>query len=88
MKTKVITVDSTFPDIKDIAECAKVIHDGGLVIFPTETVYGIAADYSNPKALERLREIKQRDENKPFAILISQSELISKLYKNTRSSFV
>ena len=77
MKTKIIEVDPQFPDIKVIADCARVIRQGGLVIFPTETVYGIAADFGNPRAMKRLREVKKRDEEKPFSILISQRGLIS-----------
>jgi len=46
------------------------------VIFPTETVYGIAADYNNPQAMARLREVKRRDGNKPFSIHISQKGLL------------
>lgn len=89
MKTEIIKLDPQYPDLKQIARCAKIIRKGGLVVFPTETVYGIAADFSNPKAMKRLREVKKRAENKPFSILISQKGLISnytlttdpKLYK-------
>ena len=77
MKTEVIKVDPQFPDLKRIIHCAKIIRHGGLVIFPTETVYGIAADFSNPQAMKRLREVKGRAENKPFSILISHRALIS-----------
>ncbi|VAX35939.1 Arsenate reductase thioredoxin-coupled, LMWP family [hydrothermal vent metagenome] len=77
MKTKVIKVDPQYPDMKDIAHCAKIIRKGGLVVFPTETVYGVAADFSNPKAMQRLREVKRRTEDKPFSMLISQRSLVS-----------
>ena len=77
MKTKVIKVHPDFPEMDRIAYCAKIIRQGGLVIFPTETVYGIAADYNNKKAMARLREVKQRVEAKPFSIHIAQKGLIS-----------
>lgn len=77
MKTEVIKIDTNFPETEKIAYCAKVIRQGGLVIFPTETVYGIAADLSNAKAMARLRQVKQRSEGKPFSVLISQKGLIS-----------
>ena len=66
MKTTVLKIDPEFPELERIASCAKVIRQGGLVIFPTETVYGIAADYNNEKAMARLRAVKQRPEEKPF----------------------
>lgn len=77
MKTKIIQVHPEFPDTDVISQCAHVIRKGGLVIFPTETVYGIAADYSNPTAMRRLRRIKERPDDKPFSLLISQTNLIS-----------
>ena len=83
MKTKVVEIHPDFPDPKEIAQCAKVIRQGGLVIFPTETVYGIAADFSNPKAMKRLREVKKREVGKPFSILISQKGLISNYTSST-----
>lgn len=76
MKTKILTVDPSFPELDRIAECTKVIHQGGLVVFPTETVYGIAADYSNPKAIERLHKVKKRSADKPFSILVSRREAV------------
>lgn len=77
MKTEVIEVHPEYPDAKAIVYCARIIRQGGLVIFPTETVYGIAADFSNPQAMKRLREVKKRIDDKPFSILISQKGLIS-----------
>ena len=60
-----------------ISYCAKVIRHGGLVVFPTETVYGIAADFNNEQAMKRLREVKKRTDDKPFSVLISQRGLIA-----------
>lgn len=77
MKTEIIQLDPQFPDSKQIAHCAKIIRKGGLVVFPTETVYGIAANYLDAEAMRRLREVKKRSENKPFSILVSQRTLIS-----------
>ncbi|MFH1847787.1 MAG: L-threonylcarbamoyladenylate synthase, partial [Candidatus Omnitrophota bacterium] len=49
---------------------------GGLVLVPTDTVYGIAADSKNEKAIERLYEIKKRPPEKRFALLIDAKEKI------------
>ena len=77
MKTEVIQIHPEFPELDTILRCAKIIRQGGLVIFPTETVYGIAADFNNENAMARLREIKQRPQDKPFSIHVSQTDLIS-----------
>ena len=76
MKTKILTVDPVFPELDLIAQAAKVIRQGGLVIFPTDTVYGVAVDQANPRAMKKLREVKRRSDNKPFALLISKKEFV------------
>lgn len=83
MKTETVKLDPLYPDLKQIARCAKVIRKGGLVVFPTETVYGIAADFSSPQAMKRLREVKKRADHKPISILISQRDLISNYTSTT-----
>ncbi len=77
LKTEVIKIDPDFPEIEKIIHCAKGVRKGALVLFPTETVYGIAANFNDDKAMRRLREVKKRSTDKPFSVLISQKELIS-----------
>jgi tRNA threonylcarbamoyl adenosine modification protein (Sua5/YciO/YrdC/YwlC family) len=79
LKTKIIQVDPDFPELDRIAQAVKVIRQGGLVVFPTETVYGIAADFSNEKAMARLREVKKRSPGKPFSMLVWQKLSIANL---------
>lgn len=76
MKTKIVKVNPAEFGSEAILEAAHCVHSGGLVIFPTETVYGIAADNSNPVAMKRLREVKKRSDDKPFSVMIAQKELI------------
>ena len=61
---------------------AKVLADGGLVIIPTETVYGIAVDARNKEAVERLYKIKNRPKTKPFACLIPQECRVHELCRD------
>ncbi|MBI3617168.1 MAG: threonylcarbamoyl-AMP synthase [Candidatus Omnitrophica bacterium] len=77
MKTEIIELHPQFPDSRKISYCANVIRKGGLVVFPTETVYGVGANLANDAAMRRLREVKKRAPDKPFSILISQVGLIS-----------
>jgi len=46
------------PSEKEIARVVKILKDGGLVIYPTDTVYGLGCDITNTKALERIAKIK------------------------------
>ena len=56
------------PDPIALAEAAKILRSGGLVAFPTETVYGIGVDAGNPKAIERLNQVKGRPPEKPYSL--------------------
>jgi len=69
--TKIIKINPLAPEEGYINQAAKLIAAGGLVIIPTETVYGIAANALNKKALDKLYEIKKRPKDKPFAMLIA-----------------
>lgn len=46
------------PNPKEIAKVVKVLRDGGLIIYPTDTVYGLGCDITNTKALEKIARIK------------------------------
>lgn len=54
----------------DVQKAAEIINDGGVVIFPTDTVFGIGCRIGNQKAIERLYRIKERNEGKPTLIMI------------------
>ncbi len=58
------------PDPALIAQAAQVLRGGGLVAFPTETVYGLGADAANPAAIERLNRVKGRPPDKPYSLHI------------------
>lgn len=53
---------------------AQVLAEGGLVVFPTETVYGVAARADLPQAIERLRSLKGREGGKPFTVHVGSME--------------
>ncbi len=64
-QTVVLKVDSQQPDIEKIRAAANIIRKGGLVAFPTETVYGLGADALNPNAVLALFEAKKRPLDNP-----------------------
>jgi len=77
-KAKVLKVDPDSPDKSAVLFAAELLKNGGLVAFPTETVYGIGANLSNKKSIERLYRIKKRPKNKPFTIHIASTRTIKK----------
>lgn len=70
-KTLVLKIDPKRPDKKLIARAAGVLRAGGLVAFPTETVYGLGANVFDKKAIDRLKKVKARPEGKPFTVHIA-----------------
>lgn len=76
---KIITVNRQSPNEGHLLQAADIIRDGGLVVMPTETVYGIAADGSNPEAVRRLDAIKQRPRNKPYSLHIDDRDKLESL---------
>ena len=69
-------------ELEKIEEAAKIIKRGGIVIFPTETVYGIGANALNENAVKRIYEIKKRDFSKPISLLVSDFDMIEKVAKD------
>ncbi|HSJ08004.1 MAG TPA: L-threonylcarbamoyladenylate synthase [Longimicrobiales bacterium] len=68
MPANTIRVDPTAPDPAAIAEAAEVIRAGGIVAFPTETVYGLGADALNPAAVQRIFDAKGRPSFNPIIV--------------------
>ena len=56
---------------KGLDEAVKIISEGGIVAFPTESFYGLGVDATNANAIKRLFKIKKRDPDLPILILIS-----------------
>lgn len=65
-----LKIDPDNPDLEKIKQAAEVVKKGGIVAFPTETVYGLAALPSDDIAVEKLRYIKNRYEVKQFSLCI------------------
>jgi L-threonylcarbamoyladenylate synthase len=65
-------------DDDELNEVADILRDGGIVVFPTETVYGIGANAFNEESVKRIYEVKNRPDEKPLSIMVSKIEEIEK----------
>lgn len=63
----------------ELKKVATIIKNGGLVLFPTETVYGIGTNGLDEKAVEKIYEIKKRDRKNPINLLVSSMEMIESI---------
>lgn len=62
----------------EIVQIVEALRQGQVVVFPTETVYALAADATNANAIAHLYQLKKRDENKPLAIICSSQSMVEK----------
>lgn len=76
---KLIKVDSKDPRIEDIFLAADIVKKGGVVAFPTETVYGLGADALDPIAVARIFEIKKRPSFDPVIVHIDSIAAIDEI---------
>ena len=72
---------------QDIEECLKVLHSGGLILYPTDTVWGIGCDACNENAVAKVYKLKNRNEQKSMIILLSDEKDILK-YTDQQFPFV
>lgn len=82
MNTKVITVDKQNPDSGALREAGEILKNGGLVAFPTETVYGLGGDGMNPDSSRKIYTAKGRPSDNPLIIHIADMDSLGKLVKS------
>ncbi len=83
-----IKVYNENPNAKDIRKIAEILRDGGIIIYPTDTVYGMGCDITNSKAVERVARLKGVDiEKSNFSFICSDLSHLS-LYTRPISSHV
>lgn len=86
MKTKIVKIDNILPDNKTMEEAVKILKNGGLVVYPTETSYAIGADATNASAIKKIYKIKNRDEKKPIGVILSDINMAKKYSEITRKT--
>src|SRR6185369_161817 len=74
--TQVIRLDPALPRQEAIDLGASIIRDGGLVAFPTETVYGLGADAMNETAVQKLFRAKRRPADNPLIVHVSDRDML------------
>ena len=70
-----VTVTKDLPMEPQVFLAAQALLNGDIVVFPTETVYGVGADAINDYAVSRLASLKRRPDNKPFPVMVSDIEM-------------
>ena len=76
MKLRIIKLD--LKNVMAVEKAAKVLNDGGIVIHPTDTCYGIAANIFNLEAVKKVYQFKGREYQKPFNIIVRDFKQLKK----------
>jgi L-threonylcarbamoyladenylate synthase len=62
----------------EINETIEILKEGGLILYPTDTIWGLGCDATNPEAVEKLYKLKQRVAEKSMSILVCNDAMINK----------
>ncbi|MEI8172951.1 MAG: L-threonylcarbamoyladenylate synthase [Deltaproteobacteria bacterium] len=72
------SINSQNPQMRLIKKAADVLRDGGVIIYPTDTVYGLGCDLFNKKGIEKIYDIKRRNKKQPFSFVCADLKDISR----------
>ena len=67
---------------EDIRQAVEVLRKGGVILYPTDTVWGIGCDATNAEAVKRVYEIKQRDDSKALICLVDSDARLQRYVRN------
>ena len=68
-----------------LAEALRTLREGGTVLYPTDTVWGLGCDATNPEAVSRIYEIKRRSDSKSLVLLASDLDMVARYVKEIPS---
>ena len=74
---KILEINPVNPQPRLIAQVVEILQHGGVVCYPTDTMYGIGCDIFNQKAVRRVYQIKRRPKDKPFSFMCASLTNIS-----------
>lgn len=75
---KIIEINPYNPQPRLISQVVDLLKRGGLICYPTDTMYGVGCDIFNQKAVKRVYQLKKRPKHKPFSFMCSSLKNISK----------
>jgi len=82
-----IEINPVNPQPRFIKKTAEVLKEGGVIIYPTDTYYGIGCDIMNKKSIEIIYRLKRRDRKQPFSFICSGLKNISHYAKVTNYAY-
>jgi L-threonylcarbamoyladenylate synthase len=87
IKTKIIKIDPALVELDKVKIVAKVLKEEGIIVYPTDTFYGLGASCFSVKAIQRIYHLKKRQPAKPISIIISNVNMVREIAKEIPSLF-
>lgn len=78
METNIRTIHLDHPSTRIISEAATILDEGGIIIYPTDTIYGIGVDLFNKSAIERVLRIKKASQHKLLSFICQDLKEVSR----------
>jgi tRNA threonylcarbamoyl adenosine modification protein (Sua5/YciO/YrdC/YwlC family) len=78
MDDMLVAINNQNPQMRLIRKAVEILRSGGIVIYPTDTVYGMGCDLFNKKGIERIYEIQRRDRKQPLSFICADLKDISR----------
>ena len=79
MKTQAIKIDPDSIESQKIDLISRVLHTDGVVVYPTETFYGLGANCFSEKAVARIYRLKKRERTKPLSVIVSSMDMVKEI---------
>ncbi len=76
-----LNINSQNPQMRLIKKAVDILQDGGIIIYPTDTVYGLGCDLFNKRGIEKIYEIKRRNKKQPLSFVCADLKDISQYAK-------
>ena len=76
-----MTMEKTIKNPDIINEALEVLRKGGVILYPTDTIWGIGCDATNPEAVSRIYDIKRRSDSKALVLLASDMDMVCRYVK-------
>jgi len=83
----IFRINPSNPQKRLIDKAVNILKEGGIIAYPTDTIYGFGCDMYNKKAIQRIYQIKKRDPKKPFSFICSDLKNISLYAQVTNQAY-
>jgi tRNA threonylcarbamoyl adenosine modification protein (Sua5/YciO/YrdC/YwlC family) len=83
----ILEIDPKYPEPRKIKQVVELLANGGVIVYPTDTYYGIGCDLFNKEAIERIYLLKRRPKHQPFSFICSDLKNISEYAQVTNYAY-